>query len=727
MRQSDVRPSDLGRMIKKYIAGQRATRAARDKADHSMVELSDELLNKLREDIFETAEKAARDGVGIDGDPVTRGMKNRRDLERKEEKDLLEQIVKLSKQATSIKELVNKSPQKQDDNYVYDDGIIRRKDGKISRPLPNGGGGGGKGKGGDNGETPGKGTGAGKGEGGKGGNNDGGEFEQNDFVEKDAEAPPADDNGMIVPLPNNPNAPIGKSPVPLPPAQPISSPPAPEKSDNKPSTKSERPKPSPQPTATPNKKPELKLTYDVGPQGNKYIARNGDCKDNGICIQAGCAQIYDVKIIQAKCPNPIGFLELCDWQSLGLPDPNSAGTFDNGADCSSEIIDSNIQEPKNSLLPDSGGENQSNPNSGGGSPPPSNFSEGKDGGDLDGIKAPKAPTLKVADSDGGAEGEDEQIGNGPGAGPGIGGSLPWWSHDFDAFFGGTPAFNSMNEPEDPNAPKLTQEEFEKRRDAIIQKGIDDQNAVERLKKEIEIDNEVRKPGYTKTESDLLEYFNGDNNKSGITLKIDKTFDNETGAYRSTSYSAMDKNGNAIASGPAGPDNLDDELNYIFGMIETLKLTTGIDEPLKPTDPGYHYEPVKKANERRNKEINELLNSPPEMKDSPWTDWDLLNPDSFKTKEPKYGSPGASNKVNSILNDGMDILSGNLFDSTKSEPLANNSQPTTVVNNYNTMGGGTGGSGMSGENTMMSPGLFMMSNPETTAQRVSYDMAKAAIL
>jgi len=28
---------------------------------------------------------------------------------------------------------------------------------------------------------------------------------------------------------------------------------------------------------------------------------------------------------------------------------------------------------------------------------------------------------------------------------------------------------------------------------------------------------------------------------------------------------------------------------------------------------------------------------------------------------------------------------------------------------------------------MSPGLFMMSNPETTAQRVSYDMAKAAIL
>jgi hypothetical protein len=90
----------------------------------------------------------------------------------------------------------------------------------------------------------------------------------------------------------------------------------------------------------------------------------------------------------------------------------------------------------------------------------------------------------------------------------------------------------------------------------------------------------------------------------------------------------------------------------------------------------------------------------------------------------FGTPQASNRLDSILNDGLDIMSGEYFDSTKSQPLASNTGGSTIVNNYNTMGGS---SSLSGNNNTISPGLFLMSNPETTAQRVSYDMAKAAIL
>ena len=87
----------------------------------------------------------------------------------------------------------------------------------------------------------------------------------------------------------------------------------------------------------------------------------------------------------------------------------------------------------------------------------------------------------------------------------------------------------------------------------------------------------------------------------------------------------------------------------------------------------------------------------------------------------------SDRETYTMNEGMGIMNNDYFNSTKSQPLAitssgSNNKPT-VVNNYNMMNNMSAGS--SGDNGGM--GIFIMSNPETTAQRVLYDVNKASLI
>jgi len=151
---------------------------------------------------------------------------------------------------------------------------------------------------------------------------------------------------------------------------------------------------------------------------------------------------------------------------------------------------------------------------------------------------------------------------------------------------------------------------------------------------------------------------------------------------------------------------------------------------------FNKEDIKKIQEQeKNKVPKIILPDGSYLPDSPFRPDMELTPDnpnlgdrpSTPVSKQNQAEVLPSDRETYTMNEGMGIMNNDYFNSTKSQPLAitssgSNNKPT-VVNNYNMMNNMSAGS--SGDNGGM--GIFIMSNPETTAQRVLYDVNKASLI
>ena len=121
--------------------------------------------------------------------------------------------------------------------------------------------------------------------------------------------------------------------------------------------------------------------------------------------------------------------------------------------------------------------------------------------------------------------------------------------------------------------------------------------------------------------------------------------------------------------------------------------------------------------------------PIEKKDVPPLDaGDLINDQQQSNKDKLKTTPLASNKTDNNMNQGMDILSNDVYNSTKVQPLVNKSSNSNPAKSSNSNVSITSNSSKTPDNTdiMFNSAIMVLTNPEPTALRILMDINKTYI-
>jgi len=121
--------------------------------------------------------------------------------------------------------------------------------------------------------------------------------------------------------------------------------------------------------------------------------------------------------------------------------------------------------------------------------------------------------------------------------------------------------------------------------------------------------------------------------------------------------------------------------------------------------------------------------PIEKKDiPPFGEGDLINDHQQSNKDKLKTTPLASNKTDNNMNQGMDILSNDVYNSTKVQPLVNKSSNSNPAKSSNSNVSVTSNSSKVPDNTdiMFNSAIMVLTNPEPTALRILMDINKTYI-